>query len=357
MADTTTIRREIEVGGRRIGIGHPPFLVAEAGINHNGDVSLALAAVRAAKAADCDAIKFGMYKAEEFVGDPDLPVTYLSQGRQVTEPMFDMFKRCELSEDEWRQVYRACGEEGILFFSTAQNKTDFDFLMELGVDLVKVGSDDLTNTPMLKSFSSTGLPIIFSAGMANLGDVHAALEAMGAYDGYPVVLLHCTSEYPTPPEDVHLRKMRTLADAFPGLPIGYSDHTDGNLAAPLAVALGACYVEKHFTLDHDLPGPDHHFSADPVELGGWAEAIRTAHTMLGSALVRPTVGEREMIAIARRSVVALADIEPGQVLTSDNIGLRRPGTGLPPAMIDKVLGRTARRGIAAGAVVELGDFV
>jgi sialic acid synthase SpsE len=348
--------KTIEINGKPLAMGSDPFVVAEVGINHNGDLELAKAQVRAARESGADAVKFGMFKAEEFVGDPTLTYTYESQGRMVTEPMLDMFKRTEFAPDQWREIRRYCDEVGITFFSTAQNRSDFDFLLELGVELVKIGSDDLTNTPMLESFTRSGLPIVFSSGMANLADVHMALEALGAFDGYPVVLLHCTSEYPTPSGHVNLRKMQTLKGAFPGVPIGYSDHTEGCLAAPLAVAYGACYLEKHFTMSRTLPGPDHRFSADPDRLKAWVAAIREAHAMLGSPLVRPTEAEKEMQVLARRSIVALADIAQGEAMTHANIGLRRPGNGLPPSMFNNVLGRKAARPVSAGALIGIGDL-
>ena len=348
---------EIRIGNRTIGPGRPPFIVAEAGINHNGDVNLAKTMILAAKEAGADAVKFGMFKAEEFVGDPNLTYTYVSQGREVTESMLGMFKRCEFSAEEWRTVRDACLENGITFFSTAQNRSDLDLLVELGVELVKVGSDDLTNLPMLRSFAKTKLPIVISTGMANLADVHLALEALGALEGYPVVLLHCTSEYPTPPEDVNLSRMQTLSAAFPMVPVGFSDHTTGLLAASLATVLGACYMEKHFTTDHGLPGPDHLFSADPRQLGEWVTSIRSSFNMLGSSVVRPTEKEKEMMRLARRSVVALKTIQLGETLTHENVGLRRPGNGLAPSMLDMVVGKKAARSLSAGDLLRHGDFV
>jgi N,N'-diacetyllegionaminate synthase len=347
---------EILIGGRKVGDGHPPFIIAEAGINHNGEVESALALVRIARDAGADAVKFQTFQAAEFVGDPAQTYSYRSQGKDVTESMLAMFRRCELPRQAWFAIKAEADRQGITFLSTPQNRTDLDLLLEVGVPAVKVGSDDFTNLPLLKSYATTVLPIILSCGMADMAEVRNALTAVGALDGYPTALLLCTSQYPTPPGDVNLRKLATLRAAFPNLTLGYSDHTQGPLAASVATAFGAAVFEKHFTLSHDLPGPDHWFSEDPAGLAEWVQAIRTAHAMLGGAAIQPTAAERDMRAIARRSIVAVHDIARGQTLTKDNIGLRRPGTGLTPDMFEQALGRIATRDLQAGEVLKLGDF-
>jgi len=346
---------EIEIAGRSIGAGHPPFVVAEAGINHNGDVGKALAMVRCAREAGADAIKFQTFRAEEFVGDPRQMFTYRSQGREVTEPMLDMFRRCELSREAWVAIKQECDRCGILFFSTPQNASDLALLLELGVPAIKVGSDDFTNLPLLESYASAGLPFILSCGMADMAEVKTSLTAVDAQNGRATVLLLCTSQYPTPPADVHLRKLATLRAAFPNLVLGFSDHTQGHLAAAVATAFEAAVFEKHFTLDHDLPGPDHWFSADPSELADWVQAIRTAHAMLGAASVEPTAMERDMRDAVRRSITVLRDVARGEMLTGERLGLRRPGHGLPPAMLQGVLGRKAARDLKAGDMLRLED--
>jgi N,N'-diacetyllegionaminate synthase len=347
---------EIIIAGRPIGSAHAPFVVAEAGINHNGELAKALAMVRVAREAGADAIKFQTFKAEEFVGDPRQSFTYRSQGQEVTESMLAMFGRCELPQDAWFAIKAECDRQGITFLSTPQNCSDLDLLLEVGVPAVKVGSDDFTNLPLLKSYATTGLPLILSCGMADMAEVHGALDVVGALDGYPTVLLLCTSQYPTPPVDVNLLKLTTLRATFPDLVLGFSDHTQGSLASLLAAALGAAVFEKHFTLDHDLPGPDHWFSEMPASLAEWVRSLHLAHTMLGSPVVRPTKAEQEMRKVARRSVVAVRDIAQGEPFTTSNIGLRRPGIGLPPEMFERFLGATAARLIRAGELVRLGDL-
>lgn len=347
---------EIIIAGRPISSAHAPFIVAEAGINHNGDLAKALEMVRVAREAGADAIKFQTFKAEEFVGDPKQSFTYRSQGQEVTESMLAMFRRYELPRNAWFAIKAECDRQGITFLSTPQNRSDLDLLLEIGVPAVKVGSDDFTNLPLLKSYATTGLPLILSCGMADMSEVHRALDVVGALDGYPTVLLLCTSQYPTPPADVNLRKLKTLRAAFPDLVLGFSDHTQGSLASLLALSFEAAVFEKHFTPDRDLPGPDHWFSEMPESLKDWVKCIRTAHTMLGSAIVHPTAAEQEMRKIARRSVVAVRDIAQGERFTTSNIALRRPGTGLPPEMLERVLGSTATRPIHAGEPLNRGDF-
>lgn len=346
---------QIVIAGRWIGRGHEPFIIAEAGINHNGEIAKALDMIRVAKQAGADAIKFQTFKASEFVGDPEQTFTYRSQGKEVTESMLAMFRRYELAEDAWDAIKAECGRQDIVFLSTPQNRTDLDLLLRIGVPAIKVGSDDLTNLPLLKSYAATKLPLILSCGMADMAEVYRSLQHVGALDGYPTVLLLCTSEYPTPAADVNLKKLTSLQAAFPTIPMGFSDHTVGPMASSLACALGACVFEKHFTLGNDLPGPDHWFSESPDGLSAWVQSIRTAYTMLGSDIVRPTEAELEMRKLARRSITAIRDISVGERLDASNIALRRPGTGLPPDLFDAMLGGTVLRDLQAGELLKLGD--
>ncbi|MCF6153184.1 MAG: N-acetylneuraminate synthase [Candidatus Kuenenia stuttgartiensis] len=348
---------KIKIGNKKcIGDGCPPFIIAEAGINHNGDIEKAYAMISVAKEAGADAVKFQTFKAEEFIGDPEMVFTYKSQGKEVTESMLEMFRRCEFGRDVWFLLKKRCDDESIMFLSTPQNRSDLDLLLEVGITAIKVGSDDFTNIPLLKSYASTGLPMILSCGMSDMGEVYQALEAVGALDGHPTVLMLCTSEYPTPPEDVNLLKLRTLSDAFPMVIPGFSDHTQGPLAPSLAVAMGAKVFEKHFTLDHNLPGPDHWFSEDPAGLREWVSSIKKSWLMMGSGIIRPTGKEQEIRPLARRSISATADIEQGATLTQQNTGLRRPGTGLPPTLYEGLLGCKAVKKIMKNSILKWGDF-
>jgi N,N'-diacetyllegionaminate synthase len=344
------------IAGRIIGVEHPAFIIAEVGINHNGSVHTALEMIGVAKQAGADAVKFQTFKAGEFVGDRTQQFSYQSQGKQVTESMLAMFERFELTDDAWPRIKAECDRQQIVFISTPQNRSDLDLLLKVGLPAVKIGSDDFNNLPLIRSYAKTGLPLILSCGMSDLSEVHQALDAAGAFEGYPIALLLCTSQYPTPPADVNLRKLTTLRSAFPGLVTGFSDHTQGPLAASLAVAMGAVIFEKHFTLDHDQPGPDHWFSEDPDGLKQWIDSIRESQLMLGSAVVKPTKSELAMRTLARRSLVTLRAISRGSQFTVENVGLRRPGNGLQPAFLDQLLGNCAARDIAPGTLLSLGDI-
>jgi sialic acid synthase SpsE len=349
------VNPQVIIGERAVGVGAEPFVVAEVGINHNGELERALEMIHVAKSAGCDAVKFQTFKAHEFVNDPSQMFTYRSQGKEVTESMLAMFQRYELPESAWPVIKAACDKAGIMFFSTPQNRSDLDILLKVGVPAVKVGSDDFTNLPLLKSYAQSGLPLILSTGMSDLAEAHQALEAVGGLDGYPVILLVCTSQYPTPPDDTHLARITTLRGTFTTVPIGFSDHTSGALASALAVALGAVFLEKHFTLSHDLPGPDHWFSEDPSGLTEWVTGIRTAHRMLGNPLVRPTAVERGNKREYQRRLVAACDIAAGEIMTEQAITLRRVagGKGFPPSFLDYLLGRPAPRAYRAGDPIEL----
>ena len=344
---------KLKINNYEISKENPPFIIAEAGINHNGSVERAIEMVRSAKNADVSAIKFQTFKADEFISDSSLTYTYTSQGKSITEPQLDLFKRCELSHDDFYKIKKACDDEKIFFLSTPQNKSDLDFLLELGISAIKVGSDDFTNIPLLKYYSKTKLPIIVSCGMATLEEIEETLTAIGTLDGYPTALLLTTSEYPTPPQNVNLRKLKTLSKKFPGIPLGYSDHTQGNLASSIAISFGACIFEKHFTLDNSLPGPDHWFSSNPSNLKIWSDSIKTSYQMMGSNEILPTESEIKMKTIARRSIVALEDIDIGETLNEKNIGLRRPGDGLPPKMFENLLGKKANKNYEIGDKIEL----
>jgi len=333
-----------------------PFIIAEVGINHNGEIEKAFRMIEIAKEAGADCVKFQTFKAAEFVGDPNQMFTYKSKGEEVTESMLEMFKRYEFSDDVWKSIKKKCDDVGIIFMSTPQNRTDLDVLLELGIPAIKVGSDDFTNIPLLKDYTKTGLPLIVSMGMSDMADIYNSLSAIGTFEGYPTILMLCTSQYPTPPTDTNLLKLKTLSFAFPKLVLGFSDHSQGPLASSLAVALGATVFEKHFTLDHDLPGPDHWFSENPESLKTWITHIKTAYTMLGSEILRPTAKEMQMRILARRSIVILQDIKNGQVLSEQNIGLRRPGNGIPPVMFENIVGSVANQDLKKGKLLNYSDF-
>lgn len=267
------------IGRHAVGHGQPPFIIGEAAFNHNGDLERALEMVHVAHQAGCSAVKFQTYKAAEFC--------------QPDDPLFESFKRGELPDTAWPLLKAECEKAGITFLSTPQNRSDLDILLKVGVPAVKVGSDDLTNLPLLQSYVTTGLPLILSCGMSDLSEVNRALETVGALDGYPTVMLVCTSQYPTPPWEANLARITTLRAVYPMLSVGYSDHTVGLEASIAAAALGACVFEKHFTLNKNLPGPDHTFASEPEELTQWVKAIRKATLMRGNGNVRLSAAERQ----------------------------------------------------------------
>ncbi len=347
---------QFKLNNHSIDKGEPPFIIGEVGINHNGDVKNALMMIELAKNLGLDAVKFQTFKATEMISDPHQTYTYKSRGKEITESMLEMFQRYELTKEDWIKIKNKCEQKKILFLSTPQNKTDLDLLLELGITAIKVGSDDFVNLPLIKHYASTKLPLLLSCGMADEEEVNQSLMTIGGPDNYPVVLMLTTSQYPTPPEDVNLLKLRTLEAKYPNLTLGYSDHTQGMLASSLAVAFGAVVFEKHFTLDHSMPGPDHWFSADPAELSEWIASIKRAYLMLGNSSIKPTKKEKEMRDLARRSIVATCDIKKGQILNENNIGLRRPGYGIPPKLIDGIYGLKATKEILKGHIMETGDF-
>ncbi len=251
------------------------MIVAEVGVNHNGSLDRAVEMIGVAKEAGCTHVKFGTFKADEFCA--------------LDDPLYAMFKSCELPDIAWKVLKREAESVGIGFFSTPQNETDLALLLAAGVPCIKIGSDDLTNLGLIASYASHGLPMILSIGMADTSDVQKAVRLVRHL---PLTVCVCTSEYPCPPEHANLARITTLQEMFPYAEIGFSDHTIGSDAASIAAALGATYFEKHFTLDNALPGPDHAFSANPYELWCWVNRIKGALDMLGDGEIKPTESER-----------------------------------------------------------------
>lgn len=346
---------EIKIENFEITQNSEPFIIAEVGINHNGELEKMLEMVTVAKNSGADCVKFQTFKADEFVSDTTQMFTYKSQGKEITESMLEMFTRYEVKEEYWGIIKQKCDEVGIIFLSTPQNKSDLDILLKHKIKAIKVGSDDFINLPLLREYKKTGLPLILSCGMADFEEIKLVLETVD-YKNYPTILLLCTSQYPTPDADVNLNKLKTLKNEFPELILGFSDHTKGKLAASIAVGMNAVVFEKHFTLSHDLAGPDHWFSANPDELKDWATSIRTAYKMLGLLDLKPTTKEIEMKKLARRKVVAKCEIQKGEIFSEDNIELKRIDFGLEPIFYDKIIGKIAKNNINKAEAVILEDF-
>lgn len=336
------------IGNKSIGKYCEPFIIAEAGINHNGDVELAKKMILAAKEAGVDAVKFQTFLTDEFIQDKEEMYTYQSQGIQVTESQYEMFKRTEFSEKEWNEIKIFCDQQDIIFLSTVSGIEGLELLLRIGIDAIKVGSDDFVNIPLLRKYETYGLPMIVSCGMATEEEIETALRTLQIHKGHPVCLMLCTSEYPTPPGDVNARKLLTISKKFPEVVPGLSDHTQGSTAATVATAYGARVFEKHFTLDHNLPGPDHWFSANPAELKEWVDGIRTAYIMLGTSELEPTETEKKQRSVMHRSITAAAEIKAGDMFTSENLILLRPGDGIGAVHWDKMMGRKAKKDISRG---------
>ena len=342
----------LTVASRSIGPGHPCFIIAEAGVNHNGSLEMALQLVDVAAQAGADAIKFQTFQAEKLVSSQAPKADYQLQTTDAGESQLAMLQRLELSFDAFRELFAYCRTRGILFLSTPFDDESANFLDDLGVAAFKIPSGEVTNLPFLTHVARKGKPLIVSTGMAYLGEVETAVRTIGATGNQALVLLHCVSNYPADPADINLRAMATMGAAF-AVPVGYSDHTMGDEVALAAVALGACVIEKHFTLDRTLPGPDHGASLEPEELGHLIQGIRRVESALGHGRKEPVASEINTASVARKSLVAEHEIGVGTQLTDRHIGIKRPGNGLPPMMLPYVLGRTARVHIPAGAVLSL----
>lgn len=347
--------KTINISGRRVGADHPCFIIAEVGINHNGDVSIAKKMIAIAKECGVDAVKFQTFKANEFVSDKKQTYTYESKGRKVTESMYEMFKRYELTAAEFATLARYCRRKEIVFFSTPQNISDLDILLRIGIPAIKVGSDDMNNLPLLRDYARRGLPIFISTGMSYLTEVAESVELISRHNRKIGILL-CVSSYPADLSEVNLNRLHTLRSHFPDAVIGYSDHTQGILAAVGAVCLGAKIIEKHFTLDKNMPGPDHRFSADPGELMELVTACRNMEEALGTQEYNPSRNELKMRRLCRRSIVARNDIKKGSIIAEEDVDFKRPGWGMPPKEIDGVIGRQAMANIEKDQIIKKGDI-
>jgi N-acetylneuraminate synthase len=331
------------------------LIIAEAGVNHNGDISLAKKLIAAAAAAGADLVKFQTFSAKNLVSSSAPKAEYQKKTTESSESQLEMIQKLELSREDHAVLIQECSAHGIGFFSTAFDFQSFDLLMELGcLEQIKIPSGELTNLPLLRYMSRFGKPLLLSTGMANLGEIEAAIEAVEAA-GTPrhlITVLHCTTEYPAPMEDVNLRAMVAMKKAF-GVSTGYSDHTAGIEIPIAAVALGATVIEKHFTLDRNLPGPDHKASLEPHELKAMVEGIRNVERALGDGVKRPSPSELKNKPIARKSLVAIRPIRAGETLSAENIAAKRPGTGLSPMRWDEVIGRTAIKDFAVDELITL----
>jgi N,N'-diacetyllegionaminate synthase len=326
------------------------FVIAEAGVNHNGSVELALELAKTAAACGADAVKFQTFRADRIATRSAAKARYQLSQTDNTESQFEMLQRLELSAQDHRRIIDYCGQLGIQFLSSPFDEESVDLLDEMDIARFKIPSGEITNFPLLQHIAAKGRPIILSTGMATLGEVEEALLALQAAGATEITLLHCVTEYPAPLDQINLKAMQTLRAAF-GLPVGYSDHTPGIEVSIAAVAMGAEMIEKHFTLDRSLPGPDHKASLEPPELKQLVEAVRNVESALGNGIKLPAPCERPNIAIARKSIVAARPLHSGQQLRAEDLSIKRPGTGISPKLLPMLIGHTLRTSLEEDEVL------
>jgi len=313
------------------------FIIAEAGVNHNGELELAYKLIDAAKEANADAIKFQTFKAENVVSKYAEKADYQKVTTKTENSQLQMIKKLEITFDDFIKIKKYCDKKEIMFLSTPFDHQSINFLYDL-VKIYKIPSGEIINYPYLRHIAEKGKPIIMSTGMANLGEVEEAINTIRSVNSKAKIsLLHCTTNYPTPYEEVNLKAMQTLEVAFK-LPVGYSDHTLGIEVPVAAVAMGAKIIEKHFTLDKNLPGPDHKASLEPNELKEMVKTIRNIEVALGDGIKKPNKSEIEIMRVARRSLIATKDMKAGKIIGESDITIKRPGTGILPKFKEIIIG-------------------
>lgn len=330
------------------------LIIAEAGVNHNGDPGMARQLVDAAAEAGADLVKFQTFRADRLVTTSASKAEYQKATTAAEETHYEMIRRLELSEAMHDELIERCHKRGIEFLSSAFDLASLDYLMSLGMQRIKVPSGEITNLPYLRRIGSFGKQVILSTGMSDLGEIDAALAVLekSGTSRDKMIVLHCNTEYPVPMAEVNLRAMQTIRDHF-GVTVGFSDHTEGIEIAIAAVALGATVIEKHFTLDRALPGPDHRASIEPEDLGRMVRSIRNVELALGDGIKQPGPSEAKNRPIARKSLAATRPIARGERFSEDNLIAKRPGTGISPMRWDEIIGRQAPRDFAADELIEI----
>lgn len=321
------------------------FIIAEAGVNHNGSLEMAFQLIDAAVAAGADAVKFQTFKAEKVIAVNAPKAGYQKETAGSDESQLEMVKKLELDETAHTRLYQHCEHKGIQFLSTPFDLESIDLLNRLELEIFKIPSGEITNLPYLRKLGAFKKRLILSSGMADLGEIEDALDVLTEFGTTlgNITVLHCNTEYPTPLEDVNLRAMLTIRNAFPGIAVGYSDHTNGIEVPIAAVAMGATVIEKHFTLDRNLPGPDHRASLEPPELSAMISGIRNIEKALGTGSKKPSPSELKNKPISRKSIVAASAIKKGETFTEMNITVKRPGTGISPMRWNEIIGRKAAK--------------
>jgi N,N'-diacetyllegionaminate synthase len=344
----------IEIAGRTIGPGHPCFVIAEAGVNHNGSLEMAKALVDTAAAAGADAVKFQTFKAEKVISRSAPKADYQRKNTGCDGSQLEMARRLELSDEEHRLVFAHCRERDVLYLSSPFDDDSVNLLDSMGVAAFKIGSGELTNHALLETVARRGRPVLLSTGMADLREIRDAIDVLHANGNPPLALFHCVSSYPAPPLECNLAALDSLRSEF-HVPVGWSDHTLGTHISVAAVARGANLVEKHFTLDRTLPGPDHVASLDPSALSELVRTIRDVEAAVGTEVKQRQASEANTAEVARRSIHAARDIPAGHVIGEQDIVLLRPGGGFPANARSRVLGRRAGRSILSGDMLRPED--
>jgi sialic acid synthase SpsE len=343
------------IAGRAVGRDEPAYLVAEAGVNHNGDVAVAERMIGAAKAAGADAIKFQSFQAVEMC-DMELTETKDVEGvTGGTKSSYEMYKRLELSPEAYARLFAKAARVGLTMFTSVFDLKMVDVLVELGTPAFKISSSDVTHIPLIRRVAATGKPVIISTGLSTLDEAGEAVAACRDAGNDDVIVLQCTSAYPPPDGEVNLNAMAAMRDAL-GVPVGFSDHTLGIEIALAAVAMGACLVEKHFTLDTAMPGPDQKLSLDPDGFSRLVAAVRRIERARGTAEKAPTAAERTCLDDSRRSLFAARDIAAGETITAGMVRILKPRKGIEPKHLDAVVGRTAKRPIKRMAPISWDDL-
>lgn len=328
------------------------FIIAEAGVNHNGDISTAKKLIDAACDAGADAVKFQTFKAENLVCKTAEKAEYQLETTDSTETQYDMLKKLELTRQMHEELMQYCNEKKIMFLSTPFDRESISLLSDLGIKIFKIPSGEITNLPYLREIAKQQKKIILSTGMSNMDEVKAVVAVLRENGAKDITLLHCNTQYPTPMTDVNLLAMVKMRDEL-GLPVGYSDHTQGIEIPIAAAALGAAVIEKHFTLDRNMEGPDHKASLEPKELKQMVEGIRNVESALGNGIKQMSKSEKSNIDIVRKSIVAAVKIEKGEKFTETNLTTKRPGTGINPMRWDEIIGTTADRDYETDEMIQV----
>ena len=345
----------LRIGDKQIGLGQPAFFIAEAGVNHNGNVENAKRLVDIAADAGADAVKFQTFRAQELASSAAPKATYQEDHNGADESQLEMLKRLELSTEDFQEIEKHARLRGIIFLSTPFDAESVDMLDHLRIPAFKIPSGEITNWPLLEHIAAKNKPVILSTGMSYLSEVEQAIGVIRAAGCSHLAVLHCTSNYPAAAASSNLRAMQTISEMF-NVPTGLSDHTLGMEMAIAAVAMGARIIEKHFTLDKSLPGPDHQASLAPDELRSLIHSIREVESGMGDGIKRPTPSEEETRDVARRSIIARQEILKGTTIERQMLVFKRPGNGIPPSKLAEIVGRKVTRTIPADSKLEFEDL-